>query len=100
MNLGRDRFTYAVLLTLAAEGGWVVTCRDLPALITQGENRQDALAQAIDAMDELFTALILGRHDLPPPSPRRRGEVNVELPSVTAAKARRYIAMRETGSRV
>jgi antitoxin HicB len=41
------------LLTAADEGGYVVTCRDLPALVTQGEDEQ-ALAQAADAMDEVF----------------------------------------------
>lgn len=46
------RFAYPVLLRRAKEGGYVVTCRDLPALITQGNARRDALAQAADAMDE------------------------------------------------
>lgn len=47
------RFEYAVHLE-AQEGGFVVTCRDLPALITQGEDQADALVQAADAMDEVF----------------------------------------------
>lgn len=32
-----NRFQYPVLLTPAEEGGFVVTCRDLPQLITQGD---------------------------------------------------------------
>ena len=36
-----ERFEYPVLLKAAEEGGFVVTCRDLPALITQGENKKD-----------------------------------------------------------
>ena len=32
-----ERFDYAVMLTPAKEGGFIVTCRDLPELITQGE---------------------------------------------------------------
>ena len=52
------RFEYPVLLKPAAEGGYVVTCRDLPALITQGDSREDALAQAGDAMEEGFATLM------------------------------------------
>jgi antitoxin HicB len=48
------RFEYAVLLAPAEEGGFVVTCRDLPEVTTQGENVEDVLAQAVDAMDEAF----------------------------------------------
>jgi hypothetical protein len=42
-------FQYPVLLTPAEEGGYVVTCRNLPQLVTQGEDEQDALAQAAES---------------------------------------------------
>ena len=48
-----NRFQYPVLLTPADEGGYVVTCRDLPQLVTQGETVQDSPEQASDAMDEV-----------------------------------------------
>ncbi len=51
-----ERFEYAVMLTPADEGGFVVTCRDLPQLVTQGEDVADALLEAADAMDEVFAA--------------------------------------------
>lgn len=92
-----NRFEYAVLLKPAAEGGFIVTCRDLPPLITQGEDRDDALAQGIDAMDEVFAAMMLGKHDFPAPSASRRGEVWVAPPAATVAKAALYVAMREAG---
>ena len=40
-----ERFEYAVRLAPAEEGGFVVTCRDLPQLITQGESLPDALSE-------------------------------------------------------
>ena len=49
-----ELFDYPVLLKAAEEGGYIVTCRDLPSLITQGEDKADALVQAADAMDEVF----------------------------------------------
>ena len=59
------RTEYPVLLKAATEGGFVVTCRDLPHLITQGEDFADALAQAADAMDEVFaTYLHARRHEV------------------------------------
>ena len=61
------RFQYPVLLTPAEEGGYVVTCRNLPQLVTQGEDEQDAHAQAVDAMDEVFAAYMINGLDFPEP---------------------------------
>src|SRR5271170_6437860 len=92
-----ERFEYAVLLKSAKEGGFVVTCRDLPQLITQGEDIPNALGEAVDAMDEVFAAYILGKLDFPTPSKALRGEYLVAPPAGTIAKAALYSAMREVG---
>ncbi|MFH1605615.1 MAG: type II toxin-antitoxin system HicB family antitoxin [Pseudomonadota bacterium] len=90
-----ERFEYAVTLTPAEEGGFVVTCRDLPQLVTQGEDVADALAQASDAMDEVFAAYMQEKLQFPAPSNVRRGEHRVAPPAVTVAKAALYAAMKE-----
>lgn len=90
-----SRFEYPVRLTKAKEGGYVVTCRDLPEVITQGENREDALAQAVDALDEAFAARMKTGDDFPSPSITRRREVCVSPPAESVAKAALYVAMRE-----
>jgi antitoxin HicB len=92
-----ERFEYAVLLTAAEEGGFIVRCRDFPPLITQGEDRDDALTQAADAMDEVFAAYMKQGLAFPPPSKARRGEVLIAPPAETVAKAALYVAMRESG---
>ena len=92
-----ERFEYAVVLKPAQEGGFVVTCRDLPELITQGEDREEALAEAVDAMDEVFAAYILGKREFPTPTKVRRGEQLVAPPAYTVAKAALYVAMTEAG---
>ncbi len=92
-----ERFEYAVALTPANEGGFVVTCRDLPQLITQGESVPDALAAAADAMDEIFAAYMLAKLDFPHPSKPRRDEHRVAPPAETAAKAALCVALRESG---
>ncbi len=85
-----DRFEYAVLLKPAEEGGFIVTCRDLPQLITQGEDVDDALVQASDAMDELFAAFMKNGFGFPAPSQQRPGEYLVSPPAETMAKAALY----------
>jgi antitoxin HicB len=92
-----DRFEYPVLLKAAEEGGFIVTCRDLPPLITQGESKKDALTQAADAMDEVFATYMLEGITLPTPSKTRRGEYSVVPPAETVAKAALYMAMSEAG---
>jgi antitoxin HicB len=91
------RFEYAVRLTPAEEGGYVVTCRDLPEVITQGEDVQDALAQAADAMEEAFAARMDDGLDFPVPSPPQGQESLVSPPPETVVKAALYVAMREAG---
>ena len=51
-----ETLAYAVRLEPAKEGSYVVTCRDLPEVVTQGDDFEEALAQASDAMDEAFAA--------------------------------------------
>lgn len=92
-----NRFQYAVLLSPAEEGGYVVTCRDLPELVTQGESVEDALEQASDAMDEVFATYLTEGLDFPEPSKARRRERMVAPPPETVAKAALYVAMRRAG---
>jgi antitoxin HicB len=92
-----NRFQYAVLLSPADEGGYVVTCRDLPELITQGESVEEALEQASDAMDEVFATYLTEGLDFPEPSKARRREHMVAPPPETVAKAALYVAMRRAG---
>ena len=92
-----NRFQYPVLLSDVEEGGYVVTCRDLPQLVTQGEDEQDALEQASDAMDEVFATYLINGIDFPEPSKARRREHLVSPPAETVAKAALYVAMRQAG---
>jgi len=92
-----ERFEYAVSLAAAEEGGFVVVCRDLPQLVTQGDDMAHALAEAADAMDEVFAAYMLGGLRFPQPSKARKGEHLVSPPAGTTAKAALYVAMSEAG---
>lgn len=48
--------TFTVVLTSdLEEGGFTVTCRDLPAVITEGETEQEAIDNVIDAIELCLT---------------------------------------------
>jgi antitoxin HicB len=90
-----ETLAYAVRLERAKEGGYVVTCRDLPEIVTQGDDFDEALAQASDAMDEAFAARIDDGEDFPESSVPRKGECVVAPSADLVAKAALYLAMKE-----
>jgi antitoxin HicB len=74
------RFTYTVKLTPDKDGGgYVVTCRDLPEAITQGETREEALAEAADCLEEAIAARIDDGRDIPASSAPECGELAVSV---------------------
>jgi antitoxin HicB len=92
------QFTYAMKLTPdKGDGGYVVTCRDLPEVATQGESVEDALSEAADALDEAIAARIDDGEDIPRPSGLKSGEHTVSVPTSMALKAAVYLAAREAG---
>lgn len=92
------QFTYAVKLARDKhDGGYVVTCRDLPEAITQGETVEDALSEAADALDEAIAARIDDDRDIPMPTAAKRGEHAVSVPPSMALKAAVYLAVRDAG---
>jgi antitoxin HicB len=91
------QFTYAVKLTTDKDGGYVVTCRDLPEAITRGESIQGALIRAADCLEEAIAARMDQRRDIPRPSAPRRAERAVSVPTSMALKAAVYLAVREAG---
>jgi antitoxin HicB len=90
-------FVYPVALAEDPEGGFVVTCRDLPEVITQGDTREDALEAAEGAVQAATEMRIQDQEDMPVASEAQRGEVLIAVPIGTAMKAALYLAMREQG---
>ena len=76
------------------DGGILVTAPDFPELTTFGEDRDDALMRAVDALEEAIAARMHDGLDVPEPSP---GEVRVVLPTLTVVKVTLYRAMRSQG---
>lgn len=70
----------------AKEGGFVVTFRDIPEAITQGDTLQEAQAMAIDVLISSMDFYLEDRRIVPLPSKLRRGEQPVTLPLSIVAK--------------
>jgi antitoxin HicB len=77
---------YPVRLKAEKEGGYVVTFPDIPEAITQGEDIDDALLHAADALESALDFYFEGRRRIPPPSAPKRGQRTVELSPSVAAK--------------
>jgi antitoxin HicB len=88
-------YEYPVLFSPAEEGGWVITCRDLPEAISQAEADEDREEIASGCLQAAIEGRIEDGNDLPVPSRARTAEVKVAVPIETAAKAALYEAMRE-----
>ena len=90
------QFVYPATLTPdATDGGFVVTFRDWPEAITQGDTREAALSEAADCLEEAVAARIADGREIPPPSSALAVEYGVSVPIQTALKAALYLAMRE-----
>jgi antitoxin HicB len=87
---------YAIRLEPDDNGTLLVTCPDLPGMVTFGENRADALRRAVDAIEEWIAAAISDGRDVPRPR-RHVGLTVVQLPALTAVKVELYRALRDVG---
>jgi antitoxin HicB len=72
----------------------LVTSPDFPELTTFGDDREEAIARAVHALEEAIAARIHDRKDIPSPS---RGKTFALLPTLTSVKVMLYQGMREQG---
>ncbi len=76
----------------------LVTFPDIPEAITFGEDEEEALLQAQDALETALAMYVDGRRDLPIPS-LAEGRPMVQPDALECAKLGIYAAMREQGLR-
>jgi antitoxin HicB len=77
---------YPARFAPAKEGGFVVTFRDIPEAITQGDSLDEAVAMAEDVLVSAMDFYFEDRRPVPVPSAPKRGDRLVELPPSVAAK--------------
>ncbi|GFO53852.1 antitoxin [Geomonas sp. Red276] len=89
---------YPVELEPAEEGGFVVTFPDIPEAITQGEDRDDALAWGQEALGAALEVYVDKRIPVPYPS-RPEGRPVIVLPVVEAGKIILHNTLIESGKK-
>ena len=84
---------YRIELTPDDNGSLIVTCPDLPLVLTYGVDAEDAKRHAVDAIETALASMIDDREDIPVPT-ADQGEL-VRLPVQTELKLRLYLALRD-----
>jgi antitoxin HicB len=65
-------------------------------LVTFGDDKEEALLSALDALETALSMYVDGRREIPRPSSPKRSKF-VTLPALTEAKLALYAAMRTAG---
>jgi antitoxin HicB len=94
----RHDTTFTIKLTPDIDCGFVVTCPDLPEVITQGDTRKEALDNARDALAEAVAGRMRRRENiLASDSFNEDTDQLVTLPEDIGPKLILYLAMQEAG---
>lgn len=91
------RFEYPIAFGRETDGTLLISCRDLPEVISQAGPKEDATDVAEGAIQAAIEYRIGNNLDIPVPSSQRKKESLIQLPAETAAKAALYIVMRQDG---
>jgi antitoxin HicB len=75
----------------------IVTFRDFPEALTEGKDRDDALASAVDCLDVCLLFRVKDGEVIPAPSAPKRGEVLIPASPQVAAKVAFVLAFRASG---
>lgn len=86
-------YRYPVEFTPDDNGTVMVTFPDVPEALTFGDDEDDALARAPDALETALAGYIQDRREIPRPSPAR-GRAMVDMHLLATLKLEAYSAMR------
>ena len=87
--------SYRIELTPDDNETFLVTCPQLPIVVTFGETEADAKAHAVDAIETALASMIDDGEDIPRPD--FESGTRVRLPLLTALKVNLYWALRDSG---
>jgi antitoxin HicB len=85
---------YPVRLSRDTNDTILVHVPDIPEAHTFGDDEDEALMHAVDAIETALSMYIDDRRDIPSPSAPKRGMKRVTLPALTQAKLALYSTMR------
>lgn len=79
-------YDYPVMVHLDDSSPWV-SCPDVPEMSSAGDTLEEALFDAVDALESALSLYVDQRIAIPLPSPAAPGQPVVRLPALSAAKA-------------
>ncbi len=88
------RLSFPAKFTPDEDGRILITFRDFPRAVTDGGDRVEAAAEALDLLHSLLGFAMRDRETIPLPSKARRGEVMISPDLDVALKASLHIAMQ------
>ena len=92
--MANKMLSYPIELTEDSNGTFLVTAPDLPDVTSFGEDREDACARALDAIEEAFASRMARQEPIPAPG---TGTPRVPLGTQTALKVLLYQHMQHLG---
>lgn len=93
---------YTAALSDNGQGGWIVRFQNVPEALTEGASREEALANAVDALEVALLGRMKDGEELPAASKTAGEEGNHATVAITisaqaAAKLAFYEAFRKSG---
>lgn len=88
---------YPVILKRDDNDTVMATFPDVPGAVTYGEDEDEALAYAIDALTVMISAMMDDNEEIPVPKKAKRGQPTVALAPLAASKVMLYGRMRTLG---
>src|SRR5687767_4349867 len=85
------RLSYPVVLEPDDNGTLLVTFPDVPEAVTFGDDEEDALMRAVDALETMLAARMDDREEIPLPSPTE-GRPRATLSALMSERVRLYRA--------
>jgi antitoxin HicB len=87
--------SYRIELAPDDNGTFLVTCPQLPIVVTFGETEEAAKSHAVDAIETAIASMIDDGEDIPLPD--YEPGISVDIPLLTALKVNLYWALRASG---
>ena len=92
--MANKMLSYPIDIIEDTDGTFLVTAPDLPEVTSFGEDREDAQARALDAVEEAFASRMARQEPIPAPS---AGMPRVPIGTQTALKVLLYQHMQHLG---
>ena len=93
----QEQFTYPARLQKDKAGFFLVTFPDFPEAATDGEDLEESLHNAADALEEAIAGRINRGERIPRPGPVKTRQQRIPVPAQIAVKAALYMAVKDAG---